>query len=114
MPHFILDCSDSILDSCTEEDLMASIHNAANSSGLFVESEIKVRINPYKKYLVGNKSADFIHVFAHIMEGRSAEQKAMLSKIIVSKLAELFPEIENIAMNVSDFDKATYCNLEKL
>jgi 5-carboxymethyl-2-hydroxymuconate isomerase len=114
MPHFILDCSDSILDSYTEEDLMASIHHAANSSGLFVESEIKVRINPYKKYSVGNKKSDFIHVFAHIMQGRSTEQKAMLSKIIITKLAELFPDIENLAMNVSDFEKATYCNLEKL
>lgn len=114
MPHFILDCSDSILDNYTEEDLMTSIHHAANSSDLFVENEIKVRINPYQKYLVGNKSADFIHVFAHIMQGRTTEQKAMLSKIIVSKLAELFPNIENIAMNVSDFEKATYCNLEKL
>ena len=114
MPHFILDCSDSILDNYTEEDLMPSIHHAANSSNLFVENEIKVRINPYQKYLVGNKSADFIHVFAHIMQGRTTEQKAMLSKIIVSKLAALFPNIENIAINVSDFEKATYCNLEKL
>ncbi|GMM84873.1 5-carboxymethyl-2-hydroxymuconate Delta-isomerase [Pseudoalteromonas sp. MTN2-4] len=114
MPHFILDCSNSILDNYTEEDLMASIHHAANSSDLFVENEIKVRINPYQKYLVGNKSADFIHVFAHIMQGRTTEQKAMLSKIIVSKLAALFPNIENIAINVSDFEKATYCNLEKL
>jgi 5-carboxymethyl-2-hydroxymuconate isomerase len=59
---------------------------------------------------VGNKREDFIHVFAHIMQGRTTEQKANLSRAIVSKLVTLFPEISNIAMNISDFEKATYCN----
>nr|WP_024601092.1 hypothetical protein [Pseudoalteromonas sp. TB41] len=59
---------------------------------------------------MGNKREDFIHVFAHIMQGRTAEQKANLSRVIVSKLVTLFPEIPNIAMNISDFEKATYCN----
>ena len=52
----------------------------------------------------------FIHVFANIMEGRTTDQKAKLSKQIVSGLKTMFPEIPCIDVNVSDFEKATYCN----
>lgn len=48
------------------------------------------------------------------MEGRTTEQKAELSKAIVTKLTQMFPHIDNIAMNVSDFEKATYCNKSQL
>ena len=93
-----------------EKFLINQIHQVANSTGLFDENDIKVRLNPYKVYSVGNKQEDFIHVFAHIMQGRTSAQKAKLSKLMVNKLIELFPNVPNIAMNISDFEKATYCN----
>ncbi|WP_105190114.1 5-carboxymethyl-2-hydroxymuconate Delta-isomerase [Pseudoalteromonas sp. T1lg48] len=110
MPHFVMDCSASILTSHDEEFIIEQIHHVAAASGLFDENDIKVRLNPFKKYSVGNKREDFIHVFAHIMQGRSKEQKAHLSQQVVAKLVALFPEVPNIAMNISDFEKATYCN----
>ena len=114
MPHFILDCSETILDEYSEEQLLAQIHAVAQATGLFDEDDIKVRVNPYKVYSVGNKKQDFIHVFGYIMQGRSIEQKADLSKRVVQKLALLFPKIPRIAMSVHDFEKATYCNREML
>ena len=110
MPHFVMDCSASVLEYHDEEFILEQIHLVVNSTGLFNEADIKVRINPFKKYSVANKREDFIHVFAHIMQGRTTEQKASLSKQVVNKLVFLFPEIPNIAMNISDFEKATYCN----
>ncbi|GAA5139672.1 hypothetical protein [Thalassotalea piscium] len=53
-------------------------------------------------------------MFSHIMEGRSTEQKTELSRCIVQKLAEMFPHVHNIAMNVQDFEKATYTNKSML
>lgn len=114
MPHFILDCSESILDIYPEEKILEQIHLVANSTGLFDEGDIKVRVNPYKKYLVGGKREDFIHVFAYIMEGGSTEQKADLSKQVVQKLVSTFPNISKIAMNVYDFEKTTYWNRDML
>ncbi|WP_286235619.1 5-carboxymethyl-2-hydroxymuconate Delta-isomerase [Thalassotalea sediminis] len=110
MPHFVIDCSANVLKSHDEEFIIEQIHLVANSTGLFDEGDIKVRINPFQKYSVGNKREDFIHVFTHIMQGRTTEQKAYLSKQVVTKLIALFPDIPSIAMNVSDFEKATYCN----
>lgn len=114
MPHFIVDCSQSILVHHDEDAINEQIHHTANASGLFSEHEIKVRVNPFKTYLVGNKQHEFIHAFAHIMQGRTTLQKAELSKAIVTQLAQMFPHIDNIAMNVSDFEKATYCNKSQL
>lgn len=105
-----MDCSDQVFKVHEEKFLINQIHQVANSTGLFDENDIKVRLNPYKVYSVGNKQEDFIHVFAHIMQGRTSDQKAKLSKLMVNKLIELFPNVPNIAMNISDFEKATYCN----
>lgn len=110
MPHFVVDCSQTILSIQSEETILKEIHHVANSSGLFDEGDIKVRVNPFTTYIVGNKQQDFIHVFSNIMEGRTTEQKALLSKNIVTKLTDMFPSVANIAINIRDFEKATYCN----
>ena len=114
MPHFVMDCSESVRKSHDEEFIIQQIHFAANSTGLFDEGDIKVRLNLFQKYSVGNKREDFIHVFAHIMQGRTNEQKTYLSQIIVAKLVALFPGFPNIAVNISHFEKATYCNRSML
>lgn len=110
MPHFVVDCSQSILQSQTEEKIIERVHHAANSTNLFDEDDIKVRVNPFTIYSVGNKREAFIHVFASIMEGRSIEQKADLSRLIVSELVSMFPHVPNVAINVAEFERATYCN----
>jgi 5-carboxymethyl-2-hydroxymuconate isomerase len=114
MPHFIIDCSASVLEECSEEQILEQVHSVARLTQLFDEDDIKVRVNPYKKYSVGNKKQDFIHVFAYMMEGRSTEQKANLSRRVVQKLASMFPHISKVAMNVYDFEKATYYNRDML
>jgi len=110
MPHFVIDCSQGVLQSQAEERIIDRVHRAANATNLFDEGDIKVRVNPFLVYAVGNKREDFIHVFASIMEGRSIEQRANLSRHIVSELFSMFPHVTNIAMNVAEFEKATYCN----
>ncbi len=112
MPHFIIDCSESIIKLKTPEIIIEKVFNVAKSTKLFHVHEIKVRINSYQYYSNGNTKADFIHVFANIMEGRTLFQKSNLSKKIVSELNLLFPDIPIISMNIRDFEKATYCNKE--
>ena len=114
MPHFIIDCSEKILNFHSEEEIIEQIHTVANSSGLFEERDIKVRVHPYRKYSVGDRRELFIHVFSSIMQGRTTGQKARLSRAVVEKLASMFPDVPNIAMNVSEFETATYCNRSML
>ena len=111
MPHFILDCSENILNKQEPKKVLKAVLDTAFSTGLFKSvNDIKVRLNPFKHSMVLESEADFIHVFANIMEGRNTEQKASLSKNIVSKLKEMFPDVPIISINVRDFEKATYCN----
>ena len=114
MPHFLVDCSESTFILHTEEEIIEQVHLAAKSTELFNENDIKVRVNSYKKYSTGNKIEDFIHVFSHIMEGRSKEQKADLSRKIVQALTLLFPTVPNIGANIIEFENANYCNRNKL
>lgn len=44
------------------------------------------------------------------MQGRSVEQRATLSKAIVSELTAMFPGIPRIAANIAEFEQATYFN----
>jgi 5-carboxymethyl-2-hydroxymuconate isomerase len=110
MPHFVVDCSQEILQIHDEVSIITRLHRAVNSSGLFEESDIKIRIRPFVTYAVGGGREDFIHTFAWIMQGRSVEQRAALSKAIVSELAEMFPLLPRIATNVAEFEQATYFN----
>ncbi len=114
MPHFLIDCSDSIFILHSEEEIIENVHRAARSTKLFNENDIKVRVNSFNKYTTGNKVEDFIHVFSHIMEGRSDEQKAILSKTIVQGLLLLLPTVPNIGANVIEFKNANYCNRNKI
>lgn len=113
MPHFVIDCSESVLSLASPQELMQSVFQAAESTGLFATSGvggIKVRLNPYSYFTNVDGHKHFVHVFANIMEGRSQEQKSDLSRRIVSTLKSLLPTVEIISMNIRDFEKATYCN----
>ncbi len=110
MPHFIIDCSENIVSLKSPQEIMQNVYDAAESTELFDPGDIKVRINPFKYYIIGNSTNDFVHIFANIMEGRTVEQKAMLSKTVVTKLKQVFPEVPIISMNIRDFEEATYFN----
>lgn len=107
MPHLVVDCSESVLSFHKEETINKQVHIAANSTGLFSEKNIQVRVKAYSANLVGGESESFIQVFASILEGRTKEQKQTLSKAVVTKLAEMFPEVPHIGMNIRDMEKGT-------
>jgi 5-carboxymethyl-2-hydroxymuconate isomerase len=110
MPHFIIDCSAEIIDQKSPEEIMQAVYETAEGTGLFVKNDIKVRLNPYKYYKLGNSKKDFIHIFGNIMEGRSMEQKANLSRQIVERLNQMFPDISILSINIREFEIDSYCN----
>lgn len=110
MPHFVIDCSENVIKLKSPEDIMQVVYDTTEATSLFDKGDIKVRINPYQYYNIGNTKNDFIHIFANIMEGRNTAQKAELSQKIISCLKLLFPNVPIISMNIRDFEKSTYCN----
>jgi len=110
MPHFIIDCSENVIQQKSPDEIMQALYNIAESTGLFVGSDIKVRLRPYQYFKLGEGKKDFIHIFGNIMEGRSIEQKANLSKKIIERLNEMFPDISILSISIREFEKATYSN----
>lgn len=110
MPHFIIECSENILEKRPAEYIMSIVYNVTQSSGLFVQGDIKVRLHSYKNYMLGENKTDFIHIFSHIIEGRSTDQKAELSKQIIANLKPAFPDISFLSINIYEFEFATYSN----
>jgi 5-carboxymethyl-2-hydroxymuconate isomerase len=114
MPHFVIDCTDNVLNMKSVDELLREVHDTAEATGLFKPGDIKVRVHVFKHFTVANTDRDFIHVFGNIMEGRTVEQRADLSRKITAKLTSMFPDVSVIAMNVFEFEKATYCNRSML
>lgn len=110
MPHFIIDCSQDILQQRPPDELMDAVYKVADATGLFAPNDIKVRLQPYQYYRLGTGKKNFLHVFGYIMEGRTTEQKAELSGQISTQLSELLPDISFLSVNISDFEAATYSN----
>lgn len=110
MPHFIVECSQDILLQKTPDEILDAVYETADATGLFAPNDIKVRLQPYQYFRLGNGKKNFLHVFGYIMEGRTTEQKADLSKRISIKLTELLPEISFLSVNISEFEMATYSN----
>ncbi|UKB80311.1 5-carboxymethyl-2-hydroxymuconate Delta-isomerase [Chryseobacterium sp. MEBOG07] len=110
MPHFIIDCSQDILQLKSPDELMDAVYEVADETGLFAPNDIKVRLQPYQYYRLGNHKKNFLHVFGYIMEGRTTEQKAHLSSEISIRLSELLTDISFLSVNISDFEAATYSN----
>ena len=110
MPHFIIDCSENILGEKSPAEIMEAVYSEAEATGLFALNDIKVRIRPFQHYKLGETKKDFIHIFGNIMEGRTRDQKADLSRRIIERLNLMFPDISILSMNIREFEFSTYCN----
>lgn len=107
MPHFVVDCSKSILSIHDGEAITQHVHMGVCSTGLFSENNVQIRVNPFDDYRIGNKKQEFIHFFASILEGRTSEQKLNLSTVVVRKLTEMFPQVPIIGIDIKDLEKGT-------
>ena len=115
MPHFVIDCSESLLSTHDVADISEQVYNAAQSTGLFGDgANIQVRLNTFKESYMAGKKLETMHVFASILEGRTKEQKRDLSKSVITALAGLYPDVEIIGMDVIDLTKGVGFSKKKL
>src|SRR5205085_12410953 len=110
MPHFIIECSENITQQKSPDEIMQAVYDVAEATGLFAANDIKVRLRPYQYFKLGTGKKDFIHIFGHIMEGRSTEQRANLARKVIKRLNEMFPDISILSINIGEFEQATYSN----
>jgi 5-carboxymethyl-2-hydroxymuconate isomerase len=110
MPLFIIDCSENIIGQKSPDKIMQAVYDTAKATGLFAKNDIKVRLQPFRYFKLGEDKSDFLHIFGNMMEGRNTEQKANLSNKIIERLNKMFPDVSILSISISEFEKATYCN----
>lgn len=109
MPHLIIECSEGILKDIYPNELVETVYNKVVSTESF-ENNAMVRINTFKHFTTMGAKDDFIYVFANVLEGRSVEQRKLLSTNVVTLLTKIFPNVPKISMNIREFERATFVN----
>ena len=89
---------------------MQAVYDVAEATGLFAVNDIKVRLRRYQYFKLAEGKRNFIHIFAYVMEGRSAIQKQNLAKRIIERLNDMFPATTILSINIAEFETATYSN----
>ena len=89
---------------------MQAVYTEAEATGLFAANDIKVRLRPFQFFKLGEGKSAFLHIFGNVMEGRNTEQKANLSRKIIERLREMFPDVSILSISLGEFEEATYCN----
>ena len=71
---------------------------------------VKVRILPFSDFTVDGEPQDFVHIYAHIMQGRTEYQKKDLADRIIRALQEKLPNVPVLSINIDEFRKGVYSN----
>lgn len=116
MPHIIIETNNSLLEKIDPQKLCDVVHQAATDTQLFADSVggIKVRVQGYSFYNNDHSKQDFVHCFAHILEGRTPEQKKSLSLAITNAVNKLTAETFIISTQICEMEKDSYTNKKML
>ena len=106
MPHIIIEHSEDL--PVLPQVLVEKIHKCTFESGLFELETIKTRAVAYQQYPLGVGKEGFIHVQAHIMAGRTVEQKQTLSEHLLACLKTYCRESDSLSVNIYDMDHEIY------
>ena len=58
MPHFVIDCSENLLKSHSQEEIIKQVHISAVSTKLFHKGDVKVRLHLFKEYTTVDEDGD--------------------------------------------------------
>ena len=109
MPHCVIEHSANI-DGNT---LIPLVHKGALESNLFQAegSDIKIRALSYSNYQTGSVDINFVHVTLKILSGRNAQQKSMLTQLVLEQLKTLSMINCSISVELADIDRANYAKV---
>ncbi len=110
MPHLVMEYSNSVEERVNIQRLLEDLHHVAIQSGVFDAPSLKSRAHRYHDWLIGElaDSVDFIHVTFELLDGRSAEQKRELSRMLMQVLQEQASHVHSLTINIRDMDRECF------
>ncbi|MFC4348218.1 5-carboxymethyl-2-hydroxymuconate Delta-isomerase [Kordiimonas lipolytica] len=113
MPHLIVEYSRDLEDEAGPDSLLAAAHDISMASGLFDESDIKVRLFPVDHALVAGKPAPTLHITCYLLSGRDQPTKKALNEALINGFAALVPSAKSISANAIDMDRESYAKISR-
>jgi len=108
MPHCIIEHSADLLDICSAEKLMNAVFIGASQSMLFDDHDIKIRALSFDHYQTSNTTNAFVHIIIKVLDGRTIEQKAGLSSLILSSVQKLDLKNTSLTVEIVEIESASY------
>ena len=108
MPHIVIEHSTDGHAHFDATALMRALHDAASNTGVVQAADLKIRAMAFADYLVAGTRDGFCHVSLYLLEGRTPEQKVMLSEALRSVLVELLPHTQSLSVDIRDMDATAY------
>ena len=108
MPHIVIEHSIDDHAPFDAAALMRALHNAAAGTGVVQAADLKIRAVPYADYLVAGTRDGFCHVSLYLLEGRTPEQKVLLSEALRAAMVALLPQTKSLSVDIRDMDATAY------
>lgn len=108
MPNFIIEYGESLSEQISEDLLMDKVFEGAKNSGHFPPEAIKIRTEPRKHFRLHDKYKDFLHIHAHILSGRTDEQKTEISNAVLACLKDLSLSSVFVSVEIVDIHRASF------
>ena len=108
MPHIVIEHSTEGHAHFDAAALMRALHDAAAGTGVVQAVDLKIRAVAYADYLVAGTRDGFCHVSLYLLEGRTPEQKAMLSEALRTAMVALLPQTKSLSVDIRDMDAVAY------
>ncbi|CCQ11452.1 5-carboxymethyl-2-hydroxymuconate delta-isomerase [Pseudoalteromonas luteoviolacea B = ATCC 29581] len=100
MPHIIIEHSENL--PILPQVLVERVHKAAIATELFDPITVKTRAAAYQHFTIADHLDGFVHIQAHIMAGRTTEQKQVLSEALLECLSTYCSEFYSLSVHVYD------------
>ncbi|ROR98001.1 5-carboxymethyl-2-hydroxymuconate isomerase [Sinobacterium caligoides] len=107
MPHCIIEHSKNLEPA----KLIDAVYQGARKSNLFEDDDIKSRTMGFDYYQSGSTKNSFVHVTTKILSGRNLEQRAMLSRSILSELESLNIQSTSLTVEVVEIERTSYAKV---
>ena len=115
MPHFLLECSDNIVETIDPKDFFPALHELLIGSGPFNLQEIKSRVIRHQEYFIADGAPDkaFVHLTLSILEGREIGLQKTVGKKVLEFLKERFQASAQkrelaLSLEIREMSRETY------
>ncbi len=113
MPHILIEYTVDSINNQQLTDVMGKVYQSIVESQLFDETNIKLRAIAIEHYRLGSAGKGFIHVQCRIHQGRTAQQKQLISRLVVECLQGMPLALQVITCEIVEMDRKSYSKFSR-